>query len=177
MSQDDREARDAAGVGPYARELDELVPMNTLRSWKVTDGDPDIRGWEVQTVSNRRIGTVLDLLIDASAGEVVMLDVDLAGTDRHALVPIRIVQIDRPRRVVLMDSADMPETDAAGAQTETGATHDPRTDREVVIGRTTVADSMLSREGEVAPEVSDEAIEIERRRNERRQIHRVSTDI
>ena len=56
------------------------------------------------------MGSVKDLLIDAKAGEVVLLDVDLAATDRHTFVPIRVAQIDRARRLVLMDSADMPET-------------------------------------------------------------------
>jgi len=36
-----------------------------------------------------------------------MIDVDLSGSDRHALVPLRIVEIDRARRVLRMDSADL----------------------------------------------------------------------
>src|SRR6185437_6337317 len=111
MKHDDREGRDAAGIGPYAREREHLVALSTLGNWTVSDGEPDIRGWEVRTVSGRQLGTVQDLLIDADAGEVVLLDVDLPGSTRHTFVPIRATQIDRARRIVLMDSADMPETD------------------------------------------------------------------
>ena len=70
-------------------------PMSTLEPWTVSPGEPDIRGWEVRTVTGRQLGTVSDLLVDRAKGEVVLLDVDLPGTDRHTFVPIRIVQIDR----------------------------------------------------------------------------------
>ena len=110
MERNDREGRDAAGIGPYAREREQLVALSTLDSWTVSEGEPDIRGWEVRTVSGRQLGSVADLLVDAQAGEVVLVDIDLPGSDRHTFVPIRVVQIDRVKRVVLMDSADLPET-------------------------------------------------------------------
>src|SRR4051794_26075191 len=111
MEHNERHARDAAGIGPYAKERERLVALSSLDSWNVAEGDPDIRGWEVRTVSGRQLGVVADLLIDSDAGEVVMLDIDLPGTDRHTFVPIRVVQIDRVRRLALMDSADFPESD------------------------------------------------------------------
>src|SRR5438270_7324604 len=140
MEHDDRDGRDAAGVGPYARERESLTPLSSLDSWKVSDGDPDIRGWDVRTVSGRQLGSVADLLIDAKAGEVVLLDIDLPGTDRHTFVPIRVVQIDRQRRVILMDSADIPDSDlarserpapAATSASEPVTVRYPRFDREV----------------------------------------------
>ena len=113
--------RDAAGVGPYARDAERLVRLKDLGSWDVAEGEPDIRGWEVRTVGGRDLGKVKELLVDPDAGEVVMIDVDLSGTDRHALVPLRIVEIDRPRRVVRMDSADLTpaEEEAASESQET----------------------------------------------------------
>lgn len=99
--------RDAAGVGPYARDAERLVRLSDLGSWDVAEGEPDIRGWEVRTVGGRELGKIKELLVDPDAGEVVMLDVDLSGSDRHALVPLRIVEVDRARRVVRMDSADL----------------------------------------------------------------------
>ena len=102
---------DAAGVGPYAREMERLVALSDMRGWNVLKGEADIRSWEVRTVSGRVLGTVRELLVDPDAGEVVMLDVDLGGTDRHALVPIRVVEIDRSRRVVRADSADLAQAD------------------------------------------------------------------
>jgi hypothetical protein len=105
--------RDAAGVGPYARDAERLVRLKELGSWDVSEGEPDIRGWEVRTVGGRDLGKVKELLVDPDAGEVVMIDVDLTGSDRHALVPLRIVEIDRPRRVVRMDSADLTPAEEA----------------------------------------------------------------
>jgi hypothetical protein len=115
--------RDAAGVGPYARDAERLVRLNDLGSWDVAEGEPDIRGWEVRTVGGRDLGKVNELLVDPDAGEVVMIDVDLTGSDRHALVPLRIVEIDRPRRIVRMDSADLTpaEQEAVSEAPETRA--------------------------------------------------------
>lgn len=104
---DDRGGRDAAGKGPYHRPDADLVPLRELGNWKLTDGEPDIRGWEVATVGGRAIGTVRDLLVDRAAGEVVLLDIDLVGGDRRARAPIRAVQIDRSARIIRMDSADI----------------------------------------------------------------------
>ena len=176
----DRRGRDAAGVGPYAREREKLVPLRSLGSWNVSEGEPDIRGWELKTVSGRQLGTVTDLLIDPDANEVVMLDVDLPGRQAHTSVPIRIVQIDRARRIVLMDSADLaaPESDSgdeAAPIVADAAT--PRTiryrdyDREIPADRPIPADTAPPSEA-MPPDSS-----LERRRGERRRIDRLSTDI
>ena len=187
MDRTDREQRDAAGVGPYAQEREKLLPLSSLDSWTVSEGEPDIRGWDITTVNNRQLGTVEDLLVDTDAGEVVLIDVDLPGSDRHTFVPIRVVQIDRARRVVLMDSADLPAaaierggpelpggrrvTDARNA----GTVRYPRADREVVVERPVVLDD-VRRDGSSSDELAGAAID-ERRRAERRRIQRLSTDI
>jgi hypothetical protein len=108
---------DAAGIGPYAREREHLVPLGDMRGWNVVDGEADIRSWEVKTLSGKVLGSVRELLIDPEAGEAVMLDVDLAGSSRHAYVPIRAVEIDRTRRVVRADSGDLEEYDGAAPDT------------------------------------------------------------
>jgi hypothetical protein len=75
----------------------------------------------VRTLSGRVLGTVRDLLVDPRAGEVVMLDVDLVGSGRQACVPLRVVEIDRARRVVRADSGDLEEgelTEGARASDE-----------------------------------------------------------
>ena len=175
----DRNARDAAGLGPYAREREHLVALSTLGSWTVSEGEPDIRGWEVRTVSGRQLGTVKDLLIDMDAGEVVLVDIDLPASDRHTLVPIRVVEIDRARRIVLMDSADIPESDVPRASqpasatpvTEAKVVHYPRADREVVGDRPTVADDASVRGDDTSLPAVD------RRHAERRRIDRMSTDL
>ena len=185
MSRNERETRDLAGVGPYARERERLVALSTLDSWRVSDGDPDIRGWEIHTVNNRQLGTVNDLLIDPDAGEAVLLDVDLPGSARHTFVPIRVVQIDRERRVVLMDSSDLPtvgvertDVPAVGRRADDIArdriVRYPRTDREVVVERSALADAPPRDAGVDSPRL--DASE-ERRRADRRRIERVSTDL
>jgi hypothetical protein len=179
MDRNDRNERDAAGIGPYARERETLTPLSSLDSWKVSDGDPDIRGWEVRTVSGRQLGSVVDLLVDADAGEVVLLDIDLPGTDQHTFVPIRVAQLDRTHRVVLMDSADVPKTAITRGETDRGpdrrspagggVVRYPTTDREIIGERALLADA--------APVTLDVvARENERRAGDRRRIDRISTD-
>src|SRR5512146_1004501 len=146
----DRKGRDAAGIGPYATERERLVPLRSLDSWNVSEGEPDIRGWEIKTVSGRQLGTVTDLLIDPDANEVVMLDVDLPGRQAHTTVPIRIVQIDRVHRIVLMDSADLAGSESTSADEATPVVADAATphtirypdyDREIPADRPIPADT------------------------------------
>lgn len=117
-----RTGADAAGVGPFAKERERLVPLSDMRGWNVTDGETDIRSWEVKTVSGRLLGSVRELLIDRKAGEVVMIDVDLAGSSRHACVPLRVVEIDRARRVVRADSGDLEMMNSEAATDRTRLT-------------------------------------------------------
>ena len=168
--------RDAAGIGPYARDAEGLVRLSDLGSWDVAEGEPDIRGWEVRTVGGRELGKIKELLVDPDAGEVVMLDVDLSGSDRHALVPLRIVEIDRPKRVVRMDSADLtPEEQEAVAEAQgespvrerkwadTGRVNYPsRNDEEVVVERRPVVEEVVVRRRLV--DDPDAAVEAEPRR-------------
>jgi hypothetical protein len=104
-----RRAQDAAGVGPYARERSRLVPLSEKRGWNVISGEADIRSWEVRTLAGRILGHVRELLVDPGAGEVVLLDIDRTGSDQRALVPIRLVEVDRVKRVVRADSGDLED--------------------------------------------------------------------
>ena len=142
--------RDAAGIGPYAQDAERLVRLSDLGKWDVAEGEPDIRGWEVRTVGGRELGKIKELLVDPDAGEVVMLDVDLSGSDQHALVPLRIVEIDRPRRVVRMDSSDLTaEEQEAVAEAE---------------GQSPVAERKWADTGRVKyPSHGDEEVVVERR--------------
>jgi len=176
----DRKGRDAAGIGPYATERERLVPLRSLDSWTVSEGEPDIRGWEIRTVSGRQLGTVNDLLIDPDANEVVMLDVDLPGRQEHTFVPIRIVQIDRVRRLVMMDSADFAAAEGVVPDRPPVSVADPATprtirypryEREVPVDHPITADAAPPSEA-MPPDSS-----LERRRAERRSINRLSTDI
>jgi hypothetical protein len=145
-----RSRLDQAGIGPHATGAADLVPLRNLHEIRVAEGDPDIRGWEVVTLSGTKVGTVDELLVDRARGEVVMLDIDLAGSDRHTLAPIRAVQIDRARRVVIIDSADLKgpadvaalsRGEARAAPTEVAA---PRDDNRVRLTDARVADAAVS---------------------------------
>ncbi len=54
-----------------------VAALRNLRGYKVADGDPDVRGWEVAGGDGLRIGTVNDLLVDTVAGKVRYLDIEL----------------------------------------------------------------------------------------------------
>ena len=100
-------AQDQAGIGPHAAAAVDLVSLRELDGVRVVAGDADVRGWDVCTINGTKVGVVDDLLVDRARGEVVMLDVDLVGSNRHTRAPIRAAQIDRVRRIVLIDSADL----------------------------------------------------------------------
>ena len=183
MEAQNRNAHDGTAAGPFASERESLTPLSSL-DWKVSDGEPDIRGWEVRTISGRQLGAVADLLVDAASGEVALLDLDLAESDRHTFVPMRAVQIDRARRVILMDSADIPDArlsrsdrrNSASAPRsisgEFGVVRYPAYDREVHASRPALADVAAPESGELSGEASGE-----RRQGERRRIDRMSTDL
>lgn len=105
----DRARRDQAGVGPDPETARRhgLVPMHDLDGYRIADGEPDIRGWDVRTLSGREIGEIEDLLVDPERGEVVMIEVELREEGVHAEVPIRSVQLDRESRAVIVDSGDL----------------------------------------------------------------------
>jgi sporulation protein YlmC with PRC-barrel domain len=100
--------RDQAGVGPDPSESRRrLASIDDLDGFKVADGEPDVRGWAVTTLNGRELGAVEDLLIDPERGEVVMLEVALRDEGLHAELPLRQVQLDHKRQVVLVDSGDL----------------------------------------------------------------------
>jgi hypothetical protein len=110
-----RGMRDEAGVGPNPRDARRLVPMRDLRNYKVVDGEPDIRGWNVYTATGRELGEIEDLLVDTDIGEVVMVDVDLKRDDRHTLAPIKAAWIDREHRRVVLNTSMFDVDDAIPA--------------------------------------------------------------
>jgi uncharacterized protein (TIGR02271 family) len=88
--------------------MDRVVPLDELNDFKVADGDPDVRGWDVVSSDGRKVGEVDQLLVDRSAMKVRYLDVDLddelAGDDRHVLVPIGYARLDRDDNRVMVDT-------------------------------------------------------------------------
>lgn len=82
-----------------SQHADHLVRLGDLSGYKVADGDPDPRGWEVVTQDGRRIGKVEDLIVDREAERAHYLDVHLQeGPDRHVLIPTEAVQLGHDER-------------------------------------------------------------------------------
>lgn len=97
-------------------DMDRVVPLGQLDDYKVAEGDPDVRGWEVMASDGRKIGEVDELLVDTSAMKVRYLDVDVEdgvigdGVDRHVLIPIGYARLEQERDCVMVDglaSADL----------------------------------------------------------------------
>lgn len=98
------------------QEMNQVVPLDELDDFKVAEGDPDVRGWDVMGSDGRRVGEVKNLLIDTAAMKVRYLDVkiddDLVDTDpqRHILIPVGYARLDRDDDRVYVDeisSADI----------------------------------------------------------------------
>lgn len=83
-----------------------LVPLDKADDYKIADGNPDPRGWDV--ISNgKKVGEVDKLIADLNALKVRYLDVELdddfAGTkDRHVLIPIGAARLDDDNDNVLL---------------------------------------------------------------------------
>lgn len=93
-----------------SNDMDRVVPLGQLDDFKVADGEPDVRGWEVLASDGRKIGEVDELLVDTAAMKVRYLDVDVddgmvaGGTDRHVLIPIGYARLEEDRDCVMVDA-------------------------------------------------------------------------
>ncbi len=92
-----------APARPFAR-------LSELHDYRVVQGDPDPRGWDLISADGHRIGDVSELIIDTHLMEATYLDADvdekklnLEAVDRHILVPVESVRVDRGRRSVVVD--------------------------------------------------------------------------
>jgi uncharacterized protein (TIGR02271 family) len=104
-----------------AGELDRVVPLDELDDFKVAEGDPDVRGWDVLSADGRKIGEVDNLLIDTAAMKVRYLEVDVdrdvldASDERHVLVPIGYARLDEDDDQVRVDSLNSTDVMALPA--------------------------------------------------------------
>jgi len=96
------------GAAGSASGASHLGRLNDLDDFKVADGFPDPRGWEVKTTDGQKIGKVGDLIVDTQQMRVRYVDVELDRSLRelahdattpgdqegHTLLPIGSVQLD-----------------------------------------------------------------------------------
>jgi uncharacterized protein (TIGR02271 family) len=76
--------------------------------YKVSDEDPDVRGWDLMGSDGEKLGEVEELIVDTSAMKVRYLDIEIdddlivANDDeRHILIPIGAVNLDYENKLVL----------------------------------------------------------------------------
>jgi photosynthetic reaction center H subunit len=87
-----------------------IVSLDDAGDFRIAEGDPDVRGWDVLSADGKRIGSVDDLLIDTAAMKVRYLDVEVdddllaTGRDRHVLVPIGYARLERDDNRIVIDS-------------------------------------------------------------------------
>jgi sporulation protein YlmC with PRC-barrel domain len=78
----------------------QLAHLNELDDYEIADGEPDIEGWDVRTVTGEKVGTVEDLIVDTALMKVRYIEIKFdrllmdSGEMRHVLVPIGSVQLD-----------------------------------------------------------------------------------
>lgn len=101
MSNDRLHEHESRGRGIYPRAgVEGLSPLNELHDFKVVDGEPDIRGWDVLDSDGGKTGKVHDLLVDTAAMKVRYMDVAIARAlldddeHRHILIPIGMARLD-----------------------------------------------------------------------------------
>jgi len=105
-----------------------LYSLDDLSDYKVASEDHDVRGWEVEDVENRTIGTVDRLLVNRETERVVYLDIEVDKSliedghevyntsanggaheflnkkgENHLIIPIGMVRLDEKSKKVISD--------------------------------------------------------------------------
>lgn len=77
-----------------------LARLEDLTELQVAEGNPDPRGWDVESADGRKVGMVDSLIADPDAMKVRYLDVELdknalrLDEERHVLIPIGGAALD-----------------------------------------------------------------------------------
>lgn len=117
--------------GEYSR----LERLNDLDDYKVADGDPDIRGWDVRTADGAEIGEVEGLIADPATMNVRYVEIEAdkdhigADTDDYVIIPIETARLDNSDDVVYLGS--LPPTGLRGAPRFGRETLTPDHDRQL----------------------------------------------
>lgn len=86
-----RVGEDQAGPAPAGTGL---IPLRSLPAYRIADGAPDVRGWNVVTGDGTGVGIVHDLVVDTEA-ETIRYIVIADGEAPAALVPVGYSRVDR----------------------------------------------------------------------------------
>jgi uncharacterized protein (TIGR02271 family) len=151
--------------------MDRVVPLNSLDGWKVAEGEPDIRGWEVLASDGRRIGKVDELLVDTTANKVRYVDVDLTDDNRHVTIPVGYARLDRDDKRVMMDQLGTEQLRALPAYEHGGMTREyeeqvaraVRTDYQAAPAERDYYDRDDFRDDEMRMTLSEERLDVGKR--------------
>ena len=112
-----------------ANDHPRLVHLKDSNDLAVADGEPDIRGWDLQTADGQTIGKVEDLIVDTSLMKVRYIEAKLkhddstSGDDRLVLFPMTSARLDDGADQVIVDYSMMQ------AQAMPTHTHDSLSER------------------------------------------------
>lgn len=96
-----------------ANDHPRLVHLKDSNDLAVADGEPDIRGWDLQTADGHTIGKVEDLIVDTSLMKVRYIEGKLkhddssASVDRLVLFPMISARLDDGADTVIVDYSIM----------------------------------------------------------------------
>lgn len=124
-----------------------LQRLSDADDWEISEGYPDIRGWDVMDAEGNRIGRVDDLLVDTSAERVRAIEVAREGGAGETRYPITPAHIDERQRRVIVSGTGFD----TGAGYEAGA-----------FGRAEEA-HIVRREEEIRVPVVEEEVVVEKR--------------
>ena len=110
---DAKEALESNGVETVAKTADgapRLARLGDLKDYKVAKGVADPRGWKVLGGDGHPIGEVNELIVEPIERTARFLDVrvdekklELEPLDRHILVPVERVRLERKSKRVVVD--------------------------------------------------------------------------
>ena len=90
----------------YGSRRKYLCKLNELDKSQILGSNPDIRGWDVITADNTKLGVVDELIIDATKKKIRYIDIAANEPGRHYLVPIGLASLAEGRNIVLIDMND-----------------------------------------------------------------------
>lgn len=92
-------------------EMERVVPLDQLPDFRVEEGSPDIRGWEVVAADGAPVGRVDNLLVDTGSLEVryLVIRMDRDGPGARVRAPIQGTRLDTAAGRVYLDSLSSAE--------------------------------------------------------------------
>jgi hypothetical protein len=97
---------------PSPTASSQLVPLSRLPSFRMADGEPDVRGWPVVAADGGALGRVVELLVDPATSEIAAVLVatpqaDSAQGGGRSVLPMEHVHIDDRQDRLIADAAGL----------------------------------------------------------------------